>query len=294
MKSNSILVSISCITYNHGKFIKQCLDGILNQKVDFKYEILVNDDASSDGTQKILRSYEEKYPDIIKPIYQTVNQFQKGKRGFNETYNFPRAQGKYIAFCEGDDYWTDTLKLQKQVDFLENNDEYNLVTGNVTRYYQNTREYKYSKKIDEYSFTYKDMITRNHCTTCTTLVRNLFEGYKSFKGWGTDSQMWIRILGKKSKGFHMGEVLAIYRKHDGSLSASAHNPNKSFSQNKKYALRKIEKAKFWNAYFDRTANESVKKVKIKIYKYIASLAKRENKTRDLLLYSFRYFLLKLL
>jgi glycosyltransferase involved in cell wall biosynthesis len=64
MKSNSIHVSVSCSTYNHGKFIKQCLDGILNQKVDFKYEILINDDASTDGAQKILKSYQEKYPDI--------------------------------------------------------------------------------------------------------------------------------------------------------------------------------------------------------------------------------------
>jgi glycosyltransferase involved in cell wall biosynthesis len=89
------------------------------QKTSFDVEILIHDDASLDNTVDIIKLYQQKYPDIIKPIYQTENQYSKGQRGISLKYNFPRAKGKYIAMCEGDDYWTDPLKLQKQVDFLE-------------------------------------------------------------------------------------------------------------------------------------------------------------------------------
>ena len=116
------LVSVSVIAYNHEKYIRQCLDGILMQDVNFPYEVLVHDDASPDGTADIIREYEAKYPGIIKPIYQTENQYSQGKCIFK--FNFDRAHGKYLAFCEGDDYWTDPRKLQKQVDFLERHSEY--------------------------------------------------------------------------------------------------------------------------------------------------------------------------
>jgi len=126
---NNPLVSVSCITYNHEPYIRQCLDGFLMQQCDFEYEILIHDDASTDGTSEIIREYQEKYPEIIKPIIQTENQWSQGVRGIMAKFNFSRARGKYIALCEGDDYWTDPLKLQKQVDFLENNPEYSLVCG---------------------------------------------------------------------------------------------------------------------------------------------------------------------
>ncbi|HNT27663.1 MAG TPA: glycosyltransferase [bacterium] len=113
-----IKVSINCLAYNHEKYIKDALDGFLSQKTDFEYEVLIHDDASTDKTADIIREYEKRYPHIIKPIYQTENQYSKGIRP-TFAYNLPRAQGRYIALCEGDDYWTDPLKLQKQVDLLE-------------------------------------------------------------------------------------------------------------------------------------------------------------------------------
>jgi glycosyltransferase involved in cell wall biosynthesis len=116
------LVSVSVTTYNHEKYIRQCLDSILMQDVNFPYEILVHDDASLDGTTDIIREYETNYPGIIKPIYQTENQYSQGKHV--SKFNFDRARGRYLAFCEGDDYWTDPGKLQKQVIFLERNPEY--------------------------------------------------------------------------------------------------------------------------------------------------------------------------
>ena len=108
------LLSICCVTYNHKKYIRQCLDSFLMQKTNFKFEIIIHDDASTDGTADIIKEYYEKYPDIIKPIFQTENQFSQGK-SISKTFIYPRIKGKYVALCEGDDYWTDPYKLQKQV-----------------------------------------------------------------------------------------------------------------------------------------------------------------------------------
>ena len=113
------LVSISCITYNHGPYIRQALEGFLSQKTDFPYEILIHDDASTDDTQEIIREYEKMYPEVIRPIYRTENQYSKGICNVSGAFNFPRARGKYIAMCEGDDYWTDPGKLQLQADYME-------------------------------------------------------------------------------------------------------------------------------------------------------------------------------
>ncbi len=130
MGNNRPLLSISCATYNHENFIKDCLDGFVMQKTNFNFEVLIHDDASTDNTANIIREYEQKYPDIIKPIYQTENQYSKGKP-ISATFNWPRAQSKYIALCEGDDYWTDPNKLQKQVDFLEANPDYMMCFHNA-------------------------------------------------------------------------------------------------------------------------------------------------------------------
>ena len=126
-----VLVSVLCLAYNHEKYIRQALEGFVMQKTDFAFEVLINDDASTDNTAKIIKEYEEKYPQIIKPVYQTENQYSQGIP-ISKTYLYPKAQGKYFAICEGDDYWTDPLKLQKQVDFLESNPEYAMCVHKAT------------------------------------------------------------------------------------------------------------------------------------------------------------------
>ena len=120
---SEIKVSVICLVYNHEPYLRKCLDGFVNQKCDFEYEVLIHDDASTDNSASIIREYEEKYPNIIKPIYQTENQYSKGVK-ISSTYLFPKARGEYIAWCEGDDCWTGMDKLQKQVDFLDENREF--------------------------------------------------------------------------------------------------------------------------------------------------------------------------
>lgn len=118
-KTQDMMVSICCITYNQDGYIKDALDGFLKQKTSFPYEVLIHDDASTDRTAQIIREYAERYPDIIKPILQTENQYSKGLTNISGTFNFPRATGRYVAMCEGDDYWVDEEKLQMQVDYME-------------------------------------------------------------------------------------------------------------------------------------------------------------------------------
>jgi glycosyltransferase involved in cell wall biosynthesis len=129
------VVSICCQTYNHVNYIEQCLEGFLMQKTDFKFEILLRDDASTDGTTDIVKKYVNKYPEIIKPLIYKENQFQKGISPFKD--NVKRAIGKYIAICEGDDYWTDTLKLQKQVDLMEKYQEASMCVALNEQHYVN-------------------------------------------------------------------------------------------------------------------------------------------------------------
>ena len=123
--NEQIMVSVFVVAYNEEKYIRQALDSVLAQKTNFKYEVIVHDDASTDQTADIVREYEKRYPEIVKGIYQDSNKYQKGIQ-FVISYMYPVAVGKYVAYCDGDDYWTDPYKLQKQVDFLEKNPEYTM------------------------------------------------------------------------------------------------------------------------------------------------------------------------
>lgn len=123
-------VSAYCLVYNHENYLRSALDGFVNQITNFDYEVIVHDDASTDASAQIIREYAQKYPHIIKPIYQSVNQFSQGKDFFKADI-LPRMSGEYFAACEGDDYWTDPTKLQRQVDFLDSHPEYTACVHNT-------------------------------------------------------------------------------------------------------------------------------------------------------------------
>lgn len=150
LESEPIMVSIHCLVYNHEPYIRQCLDGFVMQKTNFRFEAIVHDDASTDGSAAIIREYAEKYPDIIKPILETENQYSK-KDGSLRKIMDAHMRGKYVAMCEGDDYWTDPNKLQMQVDYMEGHPDcslcfhaHNNLDGNkyylVRRYSNNLEE----------------------------------------------------------------------------------------------------------------------------------------------------------
>jgi glycosyltransferase involved in cell wall biosynthesis len=216
------LVSISTITYNHAPYIRQCLDGFLMQETNFKFEVLIHDDASTDGTEEIIRAYEAKYPDIIKPLYEKENQWQKGRRG-SAVFNFPRAQGKYIALCEGDDYWTDPLKLQKQVDFLEENKEYSICShnakisddsGNLIRYFNG------NNIIPETTNAEFILANKWYMPTASIVFRkkNLTVPAWLLKVKNLDYAMQLLLTANGEKAYYLQEIMSVYRLHDNGYS----------------------------------------------------------------------------
>lgn len=141
MEEKECMVSVLCTAYNHESYIGQALESFLSQETDFPFEIVINDDASPDKTAEIIRQYERKYPDKIKAFYQQENLYSRNIN-IEDTVMLPAARGKYIAFCEGDDYWSDPHKLQKQVDFMEANPEYSACVHETTvaNYFDNSTE----------------------------------------------------------------------------------------------------------------------------------------------------------
>lgn len=225
MLGDKPLVSVCTLAYNQAPYIRECLDGILMQKTTFVFELLIHDDASTDGTADIIREYEAKYPDIIKPIYQTENQYSK-RVSISQKYQYPRVKGKYIAICEGDDYWTDPLKLQKQVDFLENNSEYALCfTRAQILMCDKTLENGWNY-LPNFEPTVNDLIIANYIPTLTTMIRAeyLYKYYDEVnpatqKWMMGDYPLWIWIsLSSKIK--YLTDITAVYRHVDGSVSHS--------------------------------------------------------------------------
>ncbi len=134
MQESSCMVSILCTAYNHSAYIAQTLESFLMQETNFPFEILVSDDASTDDTADIIRRYEEQNPDVVRPVYLKENLYSQGRNLYAEVL-FPRVRGKYICICEGDDYWIDPTKLQRQVDFLEAHPDYSACVHNTVLHY---------------------------------------------------------------------------------------------------------------------------------------------------------------
>jgi len=220
------LVSIRCLVYNHEPFLRQCLDGFVMQQTTFPFEAIIHDDASTDGSASIIREYAEKYPDIIKPIFEAENQWGKGT--ISKIVNAAiHPNSKYIAVCEGDDYWTDPHKLQIQVDFLESHPDYALCSHDYLSYYQDSGEFNdlsfyeraFNKKnmSKSYEYTLKNYFNGWWTKPLTCVYRKynyieelLSKGYTSFR----DDIFYYNIL-THGKGMLLMRVMGVYRIHDG-------------------------------------------------------------------------------
>ncbi len=225
--ADKTLVSVACITYNHEKYIEDAIEGFLVQETDFPFEILIHDDASTDNTANIVREYAEKYPNIIKPIFQKENQYSKGKKIFPIVTHL--CAGDYIAICEGDDYWTDPKKLQTQVVFLEENPDYVITYTAVKAFDENgVIETYVGGALNDLSE--KQLKRASPINTLTTCFRNVINEYPpefSIAKIG-DLTTWS-FLGAHGKGKFISEIKpSAYRVHDGGIFS------KQSSKKKKY------------------------------------------------------------
>lgn len=226
------MVSVYCLAYNHEKYIRDALEGFVNQKTDFEYEVFVHDDASTDNTAQIILEYAEKYPNIIKPIIQKENQYSNGG-AISQRFIFPQMKGKYIASCEGDDYWCDEYKLQKQVDFLEKNKNYVACVHNVWKLdvNSNRKEILYKQRVNRTVSMLHVIKWKNRgFQTASWLYRrelndNPPKYLHSVNGIGDFPKvLWMRLNGKI---YCYRQPMAVYRTNvEGSWSIRNKNWNK--------------------------------------------------------------------
>ncbi|MCC5895591.1 MAG: glycosyltransferase [Alkalibacterium sp.] len=213
----SVKVSISVTTYNQAKYIEQTLESLLMQKTDFKFEILINDDASTDASPDIIKRYEETYPDIIKPIYQTVNQYTQGKE-VHYTFNYTRAKGKYIAYCDGDDYWTDPLKLQKQFNFMESHADVSACVHAGKAVNEKGTRILWTQRADyenSYLNTAKVISSQGMFASNSLFMRNYFSEEYKVPDWFheakiTDYPLYL-ILSTKGDLYYMDDIMCSFR-----------------------------------------------------------------------------------
>ena len=230
------LVSISCITYNHENYIRDAIEGFLMQKTTFPVEILIHDDASTDKTASIVREYEEKYPQLIKPIYQTENQYSK-RDGTIGRIQRGRARGKYYAICEGDDYWTDPLKLQKQVEFLDNNPECSLVCHSIMDEIGSRLNTRQIVDVNRYLTNEEIIIARGMITPTLSIVFRR-KHLENLPKWVVTSPVGdiplVFYLMTKGKVFCFKDIMGVYRKYH---ATSWSNRKRNILQRTDFSIR---------------------------------------------------------
>ena len=231
MDNQDIKVTIRCITYNQKDYIRQCLDGFVMQRTNFRFEAIVHDDASTDGTAEIVREYAEKYPDIIKPIFETENQYSKHDGSLARIMN-ANTRGKYVAICEGDDYWTDPLKLQKQADFLDANPQCSLTYHACKNVFSTPCKVNilYGESVKE-SYSDIDILSLYPFQTATVMYRKEIldsDLYKKAQAIGCTAGDQILFLTASRLGTIEGvnEQMSVYRRHEGGISQHMHDADK--------------------------------------------------------------------
>jgi glycosyltransferase involved in cell wall biosynthesis len=215
---NRPLVSICIITYNHERFIGQCIEGVMSQIINFDIEIIVGDDFSKDNTAGILREMELRYPGKIKPIYHLAN-----VGGVNNAYIhcFPKLSGKYVAICEGDDFWTDPYKLQKQVDFLEKNPEFSFCFHRVNNVDDQSKVIASQSPLEEPIYYNANDIFHISIPTLSVVFRRSFDIIPNeiLKVQSCDTFLF-GLLARHGKAADLGFIAASYRTHAGGVYSS--------------------------------------------------------------------------
>ncbi len=217
------LVSVCVVTFNQNTFISECLDSILNQKTNFPFEIILGEDDSSDGTRSVCQGYAEKYPEKIRLFLRSrrdmiqINGNPTGR--FNFIENLKICKGKYIAFCEGDDYWTDPYKLQKQVDYLETHPECALcfTRAEVLRPDGSLHLHKLPIPPHNGTYEYAQLLQyHNFITTASVVFRRPepFEFPEWFKQVPFGDLGIYKIVVQDQKIGLIEEVMSVYRIHD--------------------------------------------------------------------------------
>lgn len=211
---DEIVISIVCITYNHEKYIADAIESFLQQKTEFKYEIIIHDDASTDRTSEIVQKYETQYPEIIHGIYEKENQYSRKKIAFMKNV-YSLCKGKYLAFCEGDDFWIDVGKLQIQVEWMEAHPEYHLTSHNALLWnysegsvkamnpYSSDKEVSPEEIIMQYN---------GNLPTASLVARaEVLQHLKLFMGYSVGDVILQLCSAVEGKIYYFNRIMSVYR-----------------------------------------------------------------------------------
>ena len=261
INSSEIIVSVDMITYNHEKYIAQAIEGVLMQKTKFRYELVIGEDCSTDSTRSICLEYKNKFPDIIKLRLPEKNLGMQQ----NGLENALACSGKYIAICEGDDYWIDPFKLQKQVDFLEANANFGVVHSDCNCYFEKKKQWEYNanKKqtnnipiADRKDIFYRLIdATYKICTATAVFRKDLLDRIipDNMTFLMGDTPMWLNFS-QLTNFKYFDEVFAVYRIVGESASRSK-NKNKLF----RFSLSMAEMRVYYSKKFSYPINDALKK-----------------------------------
>jgi len=220
VSDNRVKVSVCCITYNHREYVEECLNGILMQQTSFEFELIVHDDLSTDGTDEILKRYHQKYSEKMRIIRPQANRYSSCTRAIATTYLLPIAKGEYIALCEGDDYWTDPFKLQKQVDILDSyrSCSVSIHASKVIEYGKRFKIYRAHRSGTIIPFEEVVRWRHNLSQTATVLYRKeCMAGYPQFcldcHVGDYPLMLWLALHGKI---YYLSDVMSVYRRGNSS------------------------------------------------------------------------------
>ena len=254
MKENDILVTVICTVYNHEKYLQKTIEGFLIQKCNFRFIVYIQDDCSTDNSKTIIQEYEKKYPQLIKGIYLNSNIHSQG---ISPLFNLlDQVETRYVAICEGDDFWIDEHKLQKQVDFLEKRDDYIASYHNVLVIDDNSKVYKNTNDIMplyvQHDFTIDDLESKLICCSQTTslVFKNFWKDWKNeykeeFLKCKANGDIKLNtILLMFGKIIFLEDIMSCYRRSYSNDSYTASNYTKNLSYSFIKARKSIEKMIF--------------------------------------------------
>lgn len=215
--SRNVKVSVAMITYNHEQFIAQAIEGVLMQRTDFAYELIIGEDCSTDGTRAIVRAYGEKYPGLVRPLLSNRN--QGGYANFLATWRACR--GQYVALCEGDDYWTHARKLQEQVDFLDRNPDCTICFHDIQVVFEDGSRPPRIRRpvVVKHKYALVDLLRGNFVPTCSAMVRGgVVDDFPDwFYGVSVGDWPFLVLHARYGKIGYLDKTMASYRVHSGGV-----------------------------------------------------------------------------
>ena len=272
-------ISVICLAFNHEAYIGQCIESILNQNTEYKFEIIIHDDCSTDKTAEIIKKYESKYPDIIRGIYESENQYSKGV-DIETTILEKEIRGEYVSFCECDDYWLDMNRLQKQAEFLDTHASYSACHGNYIKKDMTTgketlrRESKNEDVSIEWLINWGDSKSEYNIHESTIMYRRgvqhiIIPDFRS----ATDYKLALE-LSLQGNLYAFGDTFSVYRFMSGKNCWTAYR-----RKNVNYRINDAEsKISLLKKYDELTQHKYSKSIcdKIRIFEYQKYIAEGQD------------------